>query len=574
MFGRVQGFADPAGGGYAGGLSFWTNPGGSAGTASTEKVRIQYNGNVGIGTTGPGALLDVADGSIRFSSTSNYSAVRDIGPIYFRSKDSEGTPFNVGSIRGYQSGSALGGIRGYYYSAGDQLGFELTTDSNFVVNTGNLGIGTTGPGAKLVVAASLGAGDYNWLTFRNLQSGYGTWGFVKKSNNDLAINYGVNSDTPTAGTSLYLQYGGNVGIGTTNPQRKLEVNGSIRMGALITGAGTAVAVYRDVNGDLADSTSSIRYKDEVIPYESVLDRVLSLQAVRFNWGQNTSTPGLGDFGMIAEQVNTYLPDLVTYEADGVTPHGLKYEKMGVFAIKAIQEQQVKLTALSIGITDKIDNISQLKEVEKSFTDKAATLSAKLASMESRLAFIEDNVLGASSSATLSGQLAQLNGLLATDKVATLSALTVTGRTNLNDLGVIGTISAGTLIIDGADNSINSLTDTLKIQPSALAGVDFLGGKVTIDQKGNMKVEAEITAKKYNVQVGDTAAASIGEAVIPAGETKIKIKTTSLTSVSKIFVEPIDQPVATSVSRIDDTTFEIRIKESLDQELKLNWWIVN
>ena len=140
--------------------------------------------------------------------------------------------------------------------------------------------------------------------------------------------------------------------------------------------------------------------------------------------------------------------------------------------------------------------------------------------------------------------------------------------------MIGTISAGTLIIDGADNSINSLTDTLKIQPSALAGVDFLGGKVTIDQKGNMKVEAEITAKKYNVQVGDTAAASIGEAVIPAGETKIKIKTTSLTSVSKIFVEPIDQPVATSVSRIDDTTFEIRIKESLDQELKLNWWIVN
>jgi len=138
--------------------------------------------------------------------------------------------------------------------------------------------------------------------------------------------------------------------------------------------------------------------------------------------------------------------------------------------------------------------AKLKDVSQSFTDKAATLSArlddlfvwkletndKIASMESRLAFIEDNVLGASSSARLQSPEAIADG-----GQATLSALLVTGRTNLNDLGVIGTISAGTLIIDGADNSINSLAGALQIQPTALSDVEFMGGKAQLDTKGNL-----------------------------------------------------------------------------------------
>jgi hypothetical protein len=168
---------------------------------------------------------------------------------------------------------------------------------------------------------------------------------------------------------------GNVGIGTTSPQRKLEVNGSIRMGALITGAGTAVAVYRDVNGDLADSTSSIRYKTDVTTMENVLPKLMDLSAVRFNWGLNTSTPGMSDFGMVAEQVNTILPDLVTYEADGITPHGLKYEKMGLFAIKGLQEQQLEIANLANSInltnsTNLTDVILQTLEAQGAVTFKA------------------------------------------------------------------------------------------------------------------------------------------------------------------------------------------------------------
>jgi len=165
-------------------------------------------------------------------------------------------------------------------------------------------------------------------------------------NGNAAIGYSASTAGPTKGLAI----SGNVGIGTTSPQRTLQVNGSIRMGALITGAGSAVAVYRDVNGDLADSTSSIRYKDNVIAYENILDKVLSLRITKFNWGQNTSTPGMLDFGLIAEEVNNYIPDLVNYEADGITPHGLKYEKTGVFALKAIQEQQEILKQVRDDVT--------------------------------------------------------------------------------------------------------------------------------------------------------------------------------------------------------------------------------
>ena len=55
--------------GYNGGFSFVTGQGAIGATISpTIKVRIDNSGNVGIGTTSPGAKLDV-NGEVKFSSS-------------------------------------------------------------------------------------------------------------------------------------------------------------------------------------------------------------------------------------------------------------------------------------------------------------------------------------------------------------------------------------------------------------------------------------------------------------------------------------------------------------------------
>ncbi len=404
----------------------------NTGTSATERlslynhgevVSILGNGNVGIGTTGPGAKLQVnADASgigqiIRANATTpgNIQEWQNSGGTALSRVASNGDLFvsrggyymqlsgdttssigtSNGSIEIYPGGTfnsifkqsvGLGvgtnspSARIHSLATTEQLrlGYDTSNYNSFTVGStgslniaavgtnpnitltpggtgytiinGNVGIGTTGPQRTLQVAGSGIAvtNAYTAVTGLNgLHFGFSTAGQI------FAIQEGTAwRNLQIDGSNLLLQTNstGNVGIGTTGPSRKLEVNGNIRMGALITGAGSAVAVYRDVNGDLADSTSSIRYKDNIVTYEDILPKLEQLRTVRFDWNSQTSTPGMRDFGMIAEEVNSIFPELVNYEADGVTPRGLKYEKMGLFALKGVQELNTLITAQQLQIS--------------------------------------------------------------------------------------------------------------------------------------------------------------------------------------------------------------------------------
>jgi hypothetical protein len=138
---------------------------------------------------------------------------------------------------------------------------------------------------------------------------------------------------------------GNVGIGTTSPSQKLEVNGKVQIDDLTT-AGGASALY-SVGGVLTTAVSSGRFKENIMPYEDVLSRVGQLSAVRFTWKPGTATPGQADFGFIAEDAAQLFPELATYEADGTTIRGLKYDKLPILLTKAIQEQQGEIDNLKL-----------------------------------------------------------------------------------------------------------------------------------------------------------------------------------------------------------------------------------
>lgn len=174
-------------------MSFY--PGGS------EKVRITSGGNVGIGTTSPLAKLQVSAGRSYFFSGDQYSV---------------GLAQTAAQANYMYLGTATDGT--FYIS--ETGGTARVT----VQQSGNVGIGTTSPGAKLDVN-----GD---VYISPNTAGKNTFILSTNASNDARLL--MRSDTTTkvdiqANGASYFN-GGNVGIGTTSPNTKLQVSGSVSVG--------------------------------------------------------------------------------------------------------------------------------------------------------------------------------------------------------------------------------------------------------------------------------------------------------------------------------------------------------
>ena len=195
----------------------------SAHTANTEtKLMIDSGGNVGIGTTSPSYLLDV-DGQIR-------------GEQYLRLKDTAGT--NQFSIRAESTyGTLDNGSKTFNYIASNHLFLVGVSEKMRINSSGNVGIGTTSPGAKLDIYNTGGSAGsladcqtYSALTVKPYSSVDSKLTFSANGVSTQLIQ--ATNNAGTTGRQISLQpFSGNVGIGVTLPSEKLDVNGSIKASA-------------------------------------------------------------------------------------------------------------------------------------------------------------------------------------------------------------------------------------------------------------------------------------------------------------------------------------------------------
>jgi len=114
----------------------------------------------------------------------------------------------------------------------------------------------------------------------------------------------------------------------------LSVTGSINVSGStsITGGLSATSITE---------TSALRYKENIITLNSA-DVIYNLRPVTFDWKDT----GHRDYGLIAEEVNEHLPELVKKSDITGEVEGIKYTKLTSLLIKTVQKQQEQIDDLT------------------------------------------------------------------------------------------------------------------------------------------------------------------------------------------------------------------------------------
>jgi hypothetical protein len=295
------------------------------------------SGNVGIGTDSPSETLDVVASSGDTAIMASYTG-NNMGYGVYAIGTQAGVCSSSKCWGVYGSSTSGEGVRGrsdYGYA-----GYFYGPKNYF---SGNVGIGTETPGARLHINPLSGSAN------------------IALANSELTDNYDGILHIRSGGYVVSFDGSDNVGIGTTSPSCKLDVDGTARLRGIQDGSGATVVV--DDDGILYfewGDRSSKRYKTNITDLEINNDRVLELNPVRFQW----KTTGQEDIGLIAEDVAQVLDDLVKYDAEG-RPDGVKYDKVSLYLLKVVKDLKSENESLKQrldALEKKIENIERRDSV--------------------------------------------------------------------------------------------------------------------------------------------------------------------------------------------------------------------
>ena len=343
---RIIAFVDgtPGANDMPGGLTFNTTADG--GTSSTERMRIDSSGNVGIGGTALAYTKCDISGTLPSSSNTTVSF------------NSRGTiPSTTTSD---YNGFAVAG------AATQAASFTLTNAVSYYTNGVSVGAGSTITNQYGFRAESgLTGATNNYGFYSNIASGTNRWNFYA---NGTAQNYFA-GNTRTDGTLLaasaqtwderlgayrtenQVVIGGYANNGSyTSSVIRVQVERASSNAFYFLEARVSTGALRyGILGDGTVTTSDERRKKNITSVnDGLLSNLCKLRVVNYNWKTDLDADEK-KIGLIAQEVEQVFPELVMVRYDGPNDDQevkvLKTDSLVPMLIKAIQEQQTMIDEL-------------------------------------------------------------------------------------------------------------------------------------------------------------------------------------------------------------------------------------
>jgi len=309
-----------------------TTPFGTA--TQLQRMTLDPAGNLGLGTSGPLAALDM----VRESG----AGPLEINLTRYAGTSSSGEP-NIVLLTARGTRAAPSAVQ-----AGDELG-GLSAGGYGATGFGNGGVGLGGIAAENWTDTAQGAA----LMFAATPLG----------SNEAEVN-------------MVLMPGGNVSIGvfTDFPTitDKLQVFGDIRVGT--TGTNGCIKNFAGT-GIAGTCSSDRRLKKNITPFAPMLNKVTALQPVHYFWRSDEFPDrhfgNAQNYGLIAQDVEQVLPELVATDGDGYK--AVDYSQLPLLTIQAVKELKTENEARKA----ESDALKQrVAELERLITEMHAATSRR------------------------------------------------------------------------------------------------------------------------------------------------------------------------------------------------------
>lgn len=234
-------------------------------------------------------------------------------------------------------GAATGGSRRPQHASGfDALDFDDSPSFAGFAARGSFEAPAAITESWTIASFSVGAFDGTSLAVGGRLSGVTTETWTPSAHGTALQLLTTANGTTTLVPRMRIGADGRVAIGSHTALDALDVEGDLRLGT----SGTNGCV-KDKNGGaiIGTCSSDARFKRDITSYASMLDRVTSLRPVQFSWrSAEFADRGFGtarEDGLIAQEVEDVLPELVSIDADGYK--AVNYSRLPLLTIQAVKE---------------------------------------------------------------------------------------------------------------------------------------------------------------------------------------------------------------------------------------------